>query len=212
MPPKQDPSNDSMSVINLKPGEAAMFAYGSLLLRRNMELTLGHPCAQPSVKCTLFGWRRSWDVIMPNRSFYELSEASEFTPQHIIYLNVRASPQDEMNGLLYVLAPEELALFDQREWIYNRHDITQGLSGVTVSGGHAYIYVAKPEWHLTPGRAREWAALRASYVEIVQEGLRELGPEFRMRYENSTDPIPTHLLFVDRKREGTHPLLADTQP
>jgi hypothetical protein len=29
-----------------------------------------------------------------------------------------------------------------------------------------------------------------------------LGQEFRAQYEQSTDSLPTHLLFADRRREG----------
>lgn len=199
----------SEHIIDLRQGQAAMFGYGSLLLQSNMELTLGRPCSQMPVACGITGWRRSWDVIMPNRSFYELSNGAEFIPQNIVYLNVRPSNRDVANGLLYILEPEQLEAFDRREWIYNRHEITQALSGVTVVGGHAYVYVAKPEWRLVPGRTRKWAAVRGSYLKVIDEGLKELGPEFRAQYENSTDPVPTHLVFTDRKRKGTHPLLAD---
>lgn len=189
-----------------------MFGYGSLLLQRSMELTLGYPYSRKPVPCLLEGWRRCWDVIMPNQNFYEVREDGEFIPQNIIYLNVRPAVGDAANGLLYVLEPEELAAFDRREWVYERRAVGSAIKGVAVEGGEVYAYVAKPEWSLAPGQAREWAALRASYLAIIEEGLVQLGAGFRSHYESSTDATPMDLIFNDRKREGTHPLLADPQP
>jgi hypothetical protein len=203
MQPEQIAPGGSARVIDLRPGQVAMFGYGSLLLRRSMELTLGYPYTDICVSCALAGWRRSFDIIMPNRSFYELAAGVEFIPQHIIYLNVRRSNQDIVNGLLYILDLEQIEAFDQREWAYDRHVITSELRGVTLSGGEAYVYAAKPEWLLNPESTRERAALRASYLEIIEDGLKELGQEFRTQYEKSTDPVPTHLVFADQRRVGT---------
>jgi cation transport regulator ChaC len=202
MQSERNPSESSEHVINLRPGQIAMFGYGSLLLQRSMELTLGQSYLHICVPCALVGWRRSFDVIMPNRSFYEPLEEAEFVPQHIIYLNVRPSSQDIVNGLLYVLEQEQLEAFDQREWIYDRRLVTSELTGVTLRGGDAYVYVAKPEWYLNSGDTRERAALRASYLKMIEDGLEELGQEFRTQYEKSTDPVPAHLIFADRRRTG----------
>jgi cation transport regulator ChaC len=197
---EQDISKSTEHVIGLQSGQIALFGYGSLLLRSSMERTLGHPYSYSCVACALAGWRRSFDVIIPNRKgFYEPLEEGEFIPQNIIYLNVRPSDQDIVNGLLYILEPEQIEAFDQREWVYDRHLITPALRGVTLGDGEAYVYVAKPEWHLNPEDTRERAALRSSYLKLVEDGLEELGQEFRTQYEKSTDPAPTHLVFVDRR-------------
>ncbi len=137
MQPEQNAPRGSEHVIDLRPGQVAMFGYGSLLLQRSMEMTLGHPYTNICVPCDLAGWRRSFDVIMPNHSFYELSEGAEFIPQNIIYLNVRPSNQDIVNGLLYILELEQIEAFDRREWIYDRHVITPALRGVSIRGGEA---------------------------------------------------------------------------
>jgi cation transport regulator ChaC len=200
------------STLNLRAGEFAMFGYGSLLRQSSMELTLGRRYTGPRIPCELVGWRRTWDVIMPNRSFFERTVDGDFTPLNIIYLNVTPAVGRRMNGILYIISEEELALFDQREWIYDRHAIEPFLRGVQVEGGEAYVYQAKPEWLLSPERDRSWAALRRSYIEIVERGLEELGPEFRQKYDESTDPVPAHLVFADEKRGDTHPSLADRAP
>jgi hypothetical protein len=149
--------------------------------------------------------------MMPNRSFYTPTASGHFVPRHIIYLNVRPSADDALNGVLFVVSQPELDGFDRREWIYNRTTVTSMLGGVTVEGGEAYVYVGKPEWRLDPDQPREWAALRQSYLDIIEKGLTDLGPEFRRRYVATTDTTPLAVVFPDVKLEGTHPHLADTE-
>jgi hypothetical protein len=203
---EQNTTEDTRYVIDLLPGQIAMFGYGSLLLQRSMEQTLGYAYSRVCVPCELIGWKRSFDIIMPNRSFYEPAVGTEkaaFIPNHIVYLNIRPSDQDIVNGLLYVLQPDQVIEFDEREWVYDRYDVTSVLRGVTLRGGNAYVYVGKPEWCINPmAETRDRAALRSSYMRMIEEALKELGPEFRVKYEQSTDPLPTHLLFADRRQEG----------
>jgi hypothetical protein len=195
----------------LAPGQVAMFGYGSLLLQSNMELTLGHPYVRTAMPCKIRNWCRSWDVMMPNRNFYEQTLGADFIPKHIIYLNLRPQPGMLLNGLLYVLEPEEMDSFDQREWIYDRHAVSTALDDIVVEGGPAYAYVAKPEWRFPPDVARTWAALRRSYVNIIEEGLASLGAEFKALYAQSTDPLPLSLVFEDRRRDGLHPSPTNTR-
>jgi hypothetical protein len=198
-----------MFTIQLKPGEMAMFGYGSLLSQRSMELTLGKPYERSPVPCSLEGWRRSWDVMMPNKSFYEVtSDGGEFIPKNIIYLNVTRVRGDAVCGLLYVVDRAELEGFDRREWIYDRIDVSEAVRGVRLEGP-ACVYVAKPEWLIRTPPSRQLAALRQSYLDIIESGLADLGPEFRAEYERSTEPVPYHLVFADRKRGDTNPALAE---
>src|SRR4051812_21013986 len=137
-----------------------------------MERTLGRAYERPPVICALQGWRRSWDTIVPNSAFYGRAEDGEFVPDHILYLNVRRDPQVSANGLLYVIDTRDLSGFDAREWTYDRVDVTSGLADVEVRGGPAYVYVGKPQWTLDSARPRSWAALRQSYLDVVEDGLR----------------------------------------
>jgi cation transport regulator ChaC len=192
---------DSRS-INLAEGQILIFGYGSLLLAGSMESTLGKTYDRPRYPCGLKGWRRSWNVYMPNRSFYEPSADGELIPQGIIYLNVTPSADVTVNGVLYVLEAEELEAFDRREWIYSRQPIEQELVGVSVRGGSAFVYVGLPEWSLDPeNTVREQAAIRQSYLRMIEEGLDTLGPDFRTSYEQSTDPIPSQLVFADYRKQ-----------
>jgi len=147
--------------------------------------------------------------MMPNHLFYEPSDSGEFVPAHIIYLNVSASDGVAMNGVVYVLEMDELEAFDRREWIYDRKRVTPAIRDLIVQSGDVYTYAAKPEWILDASCTREWAAVRRSYLDIIDAGLKQLGPAFRKEFEASTDPVRWDLVFNDRKRSGTHPLLAE---
>lgn len=195
-----DDLRDTQS-ITLGEGQMLIFGYGSLLLPGSMESTLGKAYDKPRYPCKLKGWRRSWNVYMPNRSFYEPTAHGEFTPLNIIYLNVTPSPHETVNGVLYLVDAEELEAFDRREWVYSRRPIKQELVGINVQGGQAFVYIGKPEWLLDPDNtAREQAAIRRSYLHMVEEGLNTLGPAFRASYERSTDPVPSQLVFSDRRK------------
>jgi cation transport regulator ChaC len=196
--------------MRLAPGEMAIFGYGSLLSQRSMELTLGKAYAKARIPCGLEGWRRSWDVMMPNRNFYEPTPEGEFVPHNIIYLNVRESPGETVNGVLYVVDQAELEGFDRREWIYDRMDVTSALRGVHLEGP-ACVYVGKQAWIVPAQPSRTFAAVRQSYLDIIEQGLVDLGQEARALYERSTDPVPGHLVFADRKRGDTHSTLADAR-
>lgn len=198
--------------LQLQNGESAIFGYGSLLLKSHMELTLGRAYDGPFLPCALQDWQRSWDILMPNSSFYTETPSGPMKPRHIIYLNIRPSAGRLLNGVLFVVRPDELAAFDQREWIYDRRTITQDLRGVAITGGEAYVYVGQPERILPPGSDQAHAAIRQTYLNVIEKALQSWGPDFRAQYESSTEVVPRHLVMDDRKIEdGTNPLLAERQ-
>lgn len=190
----------------LAEGECALFGYGSLLSVRSMERTLGRAYGRQPISCALRGWRRSWDALVPNSAFYGDADGGAFVPEHIVYLNVRPDPQASANGLLYVIDTRDLTGFDEREWTYDRVDVTSALSGVEVTGGPAYVYVGKSQWLLDAARPRSWAALRQSYLDVIEDGLRGQPDadraQFRRRYEETTDAVPAERVFVDLRRDA----------
>ncbi len=194
----------------LDDGESAIFGYGSLLLKRHMEFTLGRKYEKPFLACVLDGWFRTWDVIMQNKNFYADTPSGRLVPENIIYLNIHPRTGGVLNGVVFIVRPEELAAFDRREWIYDRRTVTQDLKGVKIVGGEAFAYVAKPELILPPEPSRGYAAIRRTYLNVIDEGLSDWGSDFRRLYENSTQAVPVDLVIDDHKLDdGTHPLLAD---
>jgi hypothetical protein len=119
------------------------------------------------------------------------------TPQTILYLNVRRDPQTSLPAIIFVVAPEELDAYDKRESIYDRVDVTDELD-VRVEGGRAYIYVCRPEYCFSHVDSAEKGAIRATYLQIVENGLAQLGQDFRQGYVSSTDAVPEHLVIEDR--------------
>ncbi len=146
---------------------------------------------------------------MPNRSFYTEIDGRLVWPENIIYLNIARSPGSILNGVTYVLSPEQIALFDKREWIYDRVIVTSDLVDCVIEGGELVVYVGKRK-HATPTIHSYFeAAIRQSYLDVIANGLRELGEEFKRAYELSTDAYPSRLVIADKKREG-NPVLADS--
>lgn len=185
------------TILQLNDGEAALFGYGSLLSVRSMERTLGRAYQRPFIPCELRRWRRTWDIAMPNQVFYAETPTGLMYPENILYLNVCRDSHADLNGILFVVNTNELEAFDRREWIYDRENVTSDLCGVTLRGGDAYLYVGKPQYTLRGVMNQTRAAVRRTYLEIVEAGLSELGDPFRLGYERSTDPVPISLIIDD---------------
>jgi len=182
----------------LPSGMSGLFGYGSLLLRSSMERTLGRPYTGATIVATVNGWRRTWDSIYPNQRFYfEPGSGGRCYPAHIIYLNIRRDPASAVNGLIYLVGPDDLARFDEREAVYDRIRIDDDLRQPTVTGP-VYAYVGKAGCLLVEPAPPSQAAIRASYIAIVDEGLRDLGPTFREQYDRSTDAPPAGNIVEDR--------------
>jgi cation transport regulator ChaC len=187
--------------IRLRTGESAIFGYGSLCLRESVERTLGHRYEGPFGSCSLAGWRRAWDVAMPNETIYADTAEGPLVPQSILYLNIQPDAGGSVNGVLFLASTGELEAFDRRESVYNRVRATGDLRGVTIEGGDAWVYVGKPE-HVRRSVARPAeAAVCSTYLEIIDAALRYWGDEFRREWEHSSDPVPQHLVIRDRRKE-----------
>ena len=187
-----------VDVIELQAGEVALLGYGSLLLRSSMERTLGRPYERRRYPCHLSGWRRTWDSLYPNERFYFMNGEGDRTyPKNIVYLNVAPSA-GTLNGLVYVIQKSDLEGYDKREAVYDRVDVQSDLIDLQVRNGPVWMYVGKPEHVLRRKAAREEAAIRRSYIDIVEAGLQELGPEFRAGYLQSTDTPPEENIVQDQ--------------
>ena len=182
-------------MIKLQTDQSALLGYGSLLSIRSLERTLGRTYDGPFVPVELKGWRRTWDAAMPNKKFYAETNGDRLYPETILYLNIARDAATTLNGILFVVNGTELASFDERESIYDRIDITDN---VPVTGGRAYVYVCRPQYTVKDVTSPAQSAVRATYIDIVETGLTELGATFRAGYEKSTDPVPEHLVIQDR--------------
>ena len=183
--------------IQLREDETAVVGYGSLLSSSSISKTIGREYDGPFIICKIEGWRRSWDVSMPNQAFYYEEHAERVYPEKILYLNVRPEPESLMACVVFVLESDELKAMHHREWIYTHPVVTGSLRGVRIEGGDAIMYVAQEE-HIVCGimSPRE-AAVRASYLRILEQALQSADAFFRTEYERTTDPVPDQLVIED---------------
>jgi hypothetical protein len=195
MPPPDGQSKPF--AIDLKPGDQAIFGYGSLLSLTSLERTLGRTYSGPFAVCSVWDWHRTWDVSMPNDTRYVMQQETRVYPERILYLNVKHQAGSVVNGVIFVISEEDMLSYDRREWIYDRIAVTDRLSGIEVSGGEVWLYEGKPEHLLSPPADWHNAAVRSSYLEIVNSGLRDLGPEFASTFWAITDPVPEWLIVDD---------------
>ena len=183
--------------IRLGRDESAIVGYGSLLSVKSLERTLKRAYDGPFVPCAVEGWRRSWNIAMPNRAFFYIESGEKIYPEKIVYLNVRPQVGSVMNGVLFVVGRDELEAMHEREWIYDHPPINDQLRGVGIEGGDALIYVAKPEYLVQNVSSPRQAAVRASYLKILEDGLTQRDSRFRQDYEATTDPVPRQLVIDD---------------
>ena len=184
-------------LIRLRDGETAVIGYGSLLSAASLGRSLKREYDGPFFLCGLAGWRRSWDVAMPNAAFYFEEEGARVYPEKIIYLNVQPDAAATVNCAVFVLAADELQAMHGREWIYHPTNVVDALRGVRVEGGEAVVYVAREEYLVPHPADRREAAIRASYLRILDQALGSAGPEFAAEYGRSTDPVPRQLVIDD---------------
>jgi hypothetical protein len=184
-------------ILRLAEDETAVVGYGSLLSIESVSRTLKREYDGPFVACHVAGWRRSWDAWMPNAAFYFVEGGERVYPNRITYLNVRPNRGVLMNCILFVVRDAELKAMHEREWIYEPTDVSLNLSGVHLDAGKAIMYIAKHEHLLIGTTTRREAAIRQSYLRILERGLRQAPAAFRAEYEATTDPVPTHLVIDD---------------
>ena len=176
-----------MEMLNVGPGQTALFGYGSLISRSSLVQTLGCDYDGPFIACGLRGWERSWDIAMPNEvSVIRFRFVSSGGAGVVV------------NGILFLVDAVGLQAFDRREWIYDRVDITDDLENTALSG-RLFAYVGKPEYVRTNVCSPRDAAVRQSYVAILESGLAAMDSAFRREYQTSTEPLPRHLVIADQR-------------
>lgn len=189
--------NQKHKTIKLKSGDTAIVGYGSLFSIESITRTLRRKYKDVFIHCGLKGWRRSWDVAMPNRAYYYTEGEERIYPQRILYLNVRPDLESQINGVLFVVKEDELKAMHDREWIYNPVEVTSDLTGVRVEGGEAFIYSGRNEYIAETVKSTRDAAIRASYLQDIVNALQYNDPLFRSMYEPTTGTVPKHLVIED---------------
>lgn len=187
---------NSKVTIELENDEVAIFGYGSLMFLEELE---NQPYNGPFIEAELCGFKRTWSARYPNWRPYSYSNEDEdyFIPASITFLNIEPCTNCKVNGMIFICSKEDLESYDTREGAYNRININDNLLDVSIIGGNAYAYTAKPENYFPTNQntSPEDTVISESYVEIIKEVLDIMGKEFAIEYRNSSQPLPRQLVY-----------------
>jgi hypothetical protein len=177
-------------------GQQYVFGYGSLLTRDAEPI----PELMPS---RLRGHRRTWNVAMDNSraipGYKRYVDPVTGNPPavFVVFLNIVADADSEVNGALFPVSDEKLAALDRRERNYERIDVTAHLAE---AAGPVWTYSGS-----TAGIERFEAAKRAGaavisrgYVDDVRRGFASLGADAAAELESLTDPPPCPIVALRR--------------
>ena len=187
------------TTIQIPPGLVGLVGYGSLMSRQSMESTLQRAYNDSAYLINLQGFQREWnlhlslkDTRLPesysNRDWFYISANDTISFNNVIALNIMLSENSRMNCVLYFITQNELAGFDEREFAYDRIDVTNKIKEFDFKGGKVYAYKAKPEQIYRPQIDSDNSKINQSYVDLVINACDSIGGEFRNEYEKSTKP------------------------
>lgn len=186
-----------------------VFAYGSLVARESLAITLGRE-VHAVLPAELRGWRRRWSLLRDNltaEKTFALADGS--LPGHILGLNIEAEGEDEagpVNGALVELGAVELERLDRRELRYDRVDVTAavGAAGGGEAPGTVWTYTAKRPQHFAPTPPGE-SVILASYVAVVEAAFAALGAGQVDRFRLTTGPLPAEVVEAVLVRDEIPP-------
>lgn len=129
-------------------------------------------------------------------AFFNWEEGEYFTPPTTTCLNIEPSEGSSVNGMLFVCSKEELEYYDEREFTYDRIEINDLLEDVSIMGGKAYAYTAKPAY-FRPSEEElpQTTVIPLFYIQVIEKALYRLGKDFAIEYHESTQSLPYHLIF-----------------
>lgn len=194
----QDPVNNH-TILLLNQDEVAIFGYGSLMLKEELDRQIDTTYSGPFLEAYLSGFKRTWSANYPNFNddyFFDENEDDYFIPHGFTYLNIEPSPNATVNGMIFVCSKSDLKSYDKREANYNRINVTDKFPNIRVLGGDAIAYTAKPSrFFPTENATKNETIIFQYYVDILEQALDHLGLKFEEDYYNSTQPLPTLLVF-----------------
>lgn len=183
-------SISAQTVIKLKSDETALIAYGSLMDKDSLEMTLGHAYHGHFIDVELSGWKRSWNVGMPNEAFYIDTPSGKIIPKNIAYLNIVPDGKTDMNAVLFVIKTSDLNHFNRREWIYDPVDLTPFIKGAKVEGGKVLGYIGKTKYLVSSTQHFPEVAIRRTYLDKVEKAIKQKGQAHFTSYQKTTSKIP----------------------
>lgn len=185
-------NKDSNTIITIEEGKVGVIGYGSLMSKNSMEKTLKRKYHDSIYIVHLEDYQRDWNHF----------RSMDYVPKELIYihngdsipfknelaLNIMDSKDKKLNCVLYFISHEELKEFDEREFGYERIDVTNKIEEYQFKGGNVYAYKADNN-HTYKHKDDDNTFLPDFYVNLVYEACDSLGVEFKREFESSTNPL-----------------------
>lgn len=139
------------------------FGYGSLVNRAT------HDFPGPR-RARLSGWRRMW-------------RHTDLRP--VAFLTAVPAPETEIDGMIAHVPRNDWAALDQREWAYDRVQVTPAVTHPLTAELEIAVYSVPEGRH---GAPTDRFPILLSYVDVVVQGyLREYGEDGADRFFATTD-------------------------
>jgi len=173
------------STLEIPEGLTGVFAYGSLISQTSMEQSLGHEYERPSYEAHLNGYEREWRCVRHWRSgprpiYAHILRGTDSVPI-LGAAELDLSPKEEgrINGILYLLTGEELESIDQREWGYQRVDVTDEIEEFRIRGARVYVYASPPSSTPSPAEEEGICILIKGFLDMVTNACDSRGTALR---------------------------------
>jgi hypothetical protein len=199
VPPAREakrPMLGKKSHLDVGVGQAGVAAYGTLMSQPDLERTLGHPYEGKAYPVHMRDYARGWNLrrclndpqAPPEKRIGAtfLLDGARVPFEGMVFLNVYPENDAWLNGVLYMLGPEDLAKVDAREYGYKRTDITDKIEEYDFTGGRVYIYEGLPEPPEVAAADPGKYIIVKEYVDQVIAACDGRGREFRDEFVNST--------------------------
>lgn len=165
-----------------------VFGYGSLLdpdsIGRTLERSLSH---EEIVPASLADYVRRWNVASDQSKVSRgyLDSSGERWLGHIVFLGIERMPGSVVPGGLVAVSDEELGRLDRRERNYDRITVEAHLAHGSTVETWTYLPSAPAEPPFNPATT----VVRADYVELVDQALARLYPDYTLG--TVYDELPT---------------------
>lgn len=180
--------------------ELFVFGYGSLASRASVERFLDRRLHDTEfVPARLVGHRRCWNVAMNNSldvpGYKSYTDVDGGRPDIFVgFVGIEPANGAEVNGVLIHVSDDELRRLEHRERNYTSIDVSQGVHTDHELPARCRLVTFNPraEARQRADAARDAGTLYAteSYVQMVEEAFRSLGPDQLRAYRSSTDNPP----------------------
>lgn len=180
-----------------------VFGYGSLVSPASTAATIGRAVERTGGyhAATLVTYGRRWNYGSLRQRARWTSDGRTIDDGVVVSLGLERADDETANGAVIRVSDDELALLDRRESDYDRVEVTDLVdAGRALRPGEpvvTYVPRASAIHRFERARAERVAAVKTSYVALVEQAFSELGVDELERYLRTTPPPDVPVLAVD---------------